>query len=413
MQDLSDAARDIEVEPVSQLSVPSIADIDGSLLRAQRLERLRSVMRERGVAACLFFDPANVRYATGTSAMSTWSAMASVRYCVVGATDGLILFEQDVAVAQSSRFVRDVRVATWWQWHGARSDVLAAQFANDVTDALADLGLGGERVAVDRVEIAGTLALQASGIELIPAGPIADAAREVKTPEEVKLLMINGAIGDAMLAEFEHAICPGIREYELFAVLSDALLRRQGELIFTRLVASGRNTNPWGSEARDKIVMPGDLVGVDTDALGYEGYLIDISRTFHCGERPTREQIELYRIAHECVTGMREVARPGISYQEFADAAPDLPERFHAQRYDIMVHGAGLEDEGPIIYYPGQSENPDDVYLQENMSLCFECYVGATGGACGVKLEDQVLLTAGGAELLSTYPHDAGLLGIA
>ena len=47
------------------------------------------------------------------------------------------------------------------------------------------------------------------------------------------------------------------------------------------------------------------------------------------------------------------------------------------------------------------------------MSLCFECYVGAPGGAFGVKLEDQVLLTATGAELLSTFPYDAALLGIA
>jgi hypothetical protein len=47
------------------------------------------------------------------------------------------------------------------------------------------------------------------------------------------------------------------------------------------------------------------------------------------------------------------------------------------------------------------------------MSLCFECYVGAVRRACGVKVEDQVLLTGGRAELLSTYPYDAALLGIA
>jgi Xaa-Pro aminopeptidase len=411
MPDPASELHDIDLEPASTFSVPAISDVNAERLRAERLGRLRAAMRERGVAACLLFEPANVRYATGTSVMATWSAMASVRYCVV-AMDGLVLFEQDVGLAQASALVPDVRPATWWQWHGARSDLLVERFADGVTEALRDLGVDGEPLAVDRIEMAGVLALQKRGVGLIPAGQIADAAREVKTPEEVKLLTINGAIGDAMLTEFEEAIRPGIREYELFAVLSDALLRRQGELIFTRLVASGRNTNPWGSEARDKMVMPGDLVGVDTDALGYEGYLIDVSRTFHCGTRPTREQVELYRIASECVTAMREVAKPGISYLEFAEQVPALPDRFHAQRYELLVHGAGLEDEGPIIYHPDQGLNPDDVYLQENMSLCFECYVGAPGGAFGVKLEDQVLLTAHGAELLSTFPHDAKLLGI-
>ena len=65
-----------------------------------------------------------------------------------------------------------------------------------------------------------------------------------------------------------------------------------------------------------------------------------------------------------------------------------------------------------VIHYPGQHENPDDVYLQENMSLCLECYVGEVGGAFGVKLEDQVLLTAHGAQLLSTYPYHERLLGL-
>ena len=267
-------------------------------------------------------------------------------------------------------------------------------------------------MAVDRLDTLGFLALRDAGLHVTEAGTTAEAAREIKTAEEIKLLKINGAICDAVLSEFEAAIRPGIAEYELLAVLSDGILRRHGEVVFTRLVASGRNTNPWGSEAHGKLVMPGDLVGVDTDACGYEGYVIDVSRTFCCAERPTAEQIELYRVAHECVTGMREVARAGMSYREFADRAPKLPERFEAQRYDIMVHGAGLEDEGPTIYYPGQDENPDDMFLREDMALCFECYVGEVGGRFGVKLEDQVLLTAGGCELLSTYPYDARLLGV-
>lgn len=76
-----------------------------------------------------------------------------------------------------------------------------------------------------------------------------------------------------------------------------------------------------------------------------------------------------------------------------------------------MAHGAGLEDEGPIIYYADQAGNPADEYLRENMALCLECYVGAVGGRCGVKLEDQVLITAQGTELLSNFPFDERLLG--
>ena len=114
----------------------------------------------------------------------------------------------------------------------------------------------------DKLDGFGFLALQAEGIALTDSGPATVDAREVKTLEEVQLMIINGGIGDAILADFEAAIRPGIREYELSAELGHALLRRHGEFLFTRLVASGTNTNPWMSEAHDKIVMPGDLVGV-------------------------------------------------------------------------------------------------------------------------------------------------------
>src|SRR5919106_1390172 len=106
------------------------------------------------------------------------------------------------------------------------------------------------------------------------------------------------------------------------AVLSDALLRRHGEGLLTRLVASGTNTNPWLTEAHDKIVMPGDLVGVDTDANGYEGYVIDVSRTFLCGDAPSPEQKEAYRVAYDCVNGMLDLVQPGLTFAEFAAKAP-------------------------------------------------------------------------------------------
>jgi Xaa-Pro aminopeptidase len=197
-------------------------------------------------------------------------------------------------------------------------------------------------------------------------------------------------------------------------VLSDALLRHHGEFVFTRLVASGTNTNPWLTEAHDKLVMPGDLVGVDTDANGYEGYVIDVSRTFLCGDTASAEQKEAYRVAYDCVTGMAELLRPGMSFQAFADKAPRLPDAYRARRYPGMVHQAGLEDEGPGIPYPDDDRGPrrimPDREIKENMVLCLECYAGKEGAPFGVKLEDQVLVTRDGAELLCTYPFDAKLL---
>jgi Xaa-Pro dipeptidase len=391
---------------------PEGAGVNLGRLRAERLDRLQQTMRVGGMAVCVFFHPANIRYATGASMMDVFCAGTSARYCVVPATGDPILFEWEMGVPYSSRIVRDVRVAGWWQFVGTRRVAKADRMAAEIRDVLSEFGLQDEKVGVDRLDVGALLALQRAGLRVVDASPVTDAAREVKTPEEVKVMRFNGAVGTEMMAEFDAAIVDGIAEYELFARLSDSLLRRRGEVVFSRLVASGQNTNPWGSEAHDKLVRNGDLVAVDTDAVGCEGYLIDFSRTFLCGEGPpSGEAVEAYRVAHDCLLSMRAALRPGLSFREYAANVPAIPEKYLPLRYDLMVHGAGLEDEGPIIYHEGQGDNPDDEYIQENMALCLECYIGAADGPCGVKLEDQVLVTSADSELLCWYPYDTRLLG--
>jgi Xaa-Pro aminopeptidase len=399
---------------VHALSVPNLSDIDFGKLRTGRLARLQTMMKRHDFPVALLYNTANIRYATGADVMAVWSAGTFARYCLVPAEGAPILFEYKGSVHVSQKIVRDVRPAYTWQYGGVAAPAKAREWAGSIHAALRELGLARERLAVDKLDTVGFLALQEEGLTLVDVGPAAVDAREVKTPEEVALFALNGGIGDAMLAEFEAAIRPGVREYELLAVLSDALLRRHGEGLFTRLVASGTNTNPWLTEAHDKAVMPGDLVGVDTDATGYEGYVIDVSRTFLCGDTPSPEQKEAYRVAYDCVNGMFDLLRPGMTFEDFAHKAPRLPEAYRALRYPSMVHQAGLEDEGPGIPYPDDDRGPRRIMpkreIQENMVLCLECYAGKVGAPFGVKLEDQVLVTKDGPRLICTYPYERKLL---
>jgi len=399
---------------VHELPVPNIAEFDFRALRAGRLARLQAMMKRHDLPVALLYTMANIRYATGVDVMAVWTAGTFARYCLVPAEGAPILFEYSGSMHVSQKVIRDVRPAYTWRFGGTAARDKAREWAGSIRSTLEELGLERERLAVDRLDTPGFLALQDEGLTLVDVGPAAVDAREVKTPEEIQLFAINGGIGDAMLTDFAAAIRPGIREYELLAVLSDSLMRRHGEGLFTRLVASGTNTNPWLTEAHDKAVMPGDLVGVDTDANGFEGYVIDVSRTFLCGDNPSPGQKEAYRVAYDSVMGMLDLVRPGITFAEFADKAPRLPEAYAAQRYPTMVHQAGLEDEGPSIPYPDDSRGPRRIMpareLKENMVLCLECYAGKPGAPYGVKLEDQVLVTANGAKLICTYPYEAALL---
>ena len=402
---------------VGRLAAPSLDEIDPVALRAGRRARLQTMLARHDFPVALLYSTANIRYATGADVMAVWTAGTFARYCLVPAEGEPILFEYKGSVHVSQKIVRDVRPAYTWQYGAIAARDKAREWARSIRATLRELGLERERLAVDKLDTVGFLALQEEGLAIVDVGPATVDAREVKTSEEVQLFGLNGAIGDAMLAEFSAAIRPGIREWELLAVLSDALLRRRGEGLFTRLVTSGTNTNPWLTEAQDRAVMPGDLVAVDTDANGVEGYVIDVSRTFLCGDTASTEQQEAYRVAYDSVQAMLELVGPGLTFEEFARRAPRLPAAYAAQRYPTMVHQAGLEDEGPGIPYPDDDRGPRRIMpkreLKENMVLCLECYAGKVGAPFGVKLEDQVLVTKDGAQLICAFPYEAKLLGSA
>ena len=153
----------------------------------------------------------------------------------------------------------------------------------------------------------------------------------------------------------------------------------------------------------------GELVCFDTDLIGPYGYCADISRAWTVGHvAPTAEQRKLYRLAHEQVQHNMDLLRPGLSHREFVERAWPIPERYWHNRYCCVVHGVGLADEYPALAHRGadwDSSGYDGVF-EENMVLCVESYIGERGGAQGVKLEQQVLLTASGCVPLSNYPWE-------
>ncbi len=103
-----------------------------------------------------------------------------------------------------------------------------------------------------------------------------------------------------------------------------------------------------------------------------------------------------------------------MSFEEFSNQAPKLPDAYKNGRYGGMAHQAGLEDEGPGIPYPDDDRGSERIMpereIQENMVFCVECYAGKDGAAYGVKLEDEILVTKDGAVPLNTYPFEKKLL---
>lgn len=364
-------------------------------------------MRARDMSVCLLFNEPNIRYATGASAMPIYTVSTFVRCALVPAEGRPILFEHNNSMHRSRLIVKDVRPMHAWEFYDDPA-AEAAIWATEVVEALHELGVVSEPLAVDRLGTPGFLALKNRDVTLVDSAPATQEAREVKTPKEIRLFEINGAMVVGMLESFEAALVPGVRERDLLAVLSDSMLRAGGEYLATSTVCSGPNTNPWRSEATDRVIEPGDLVFVDTDTVGIEGYFFCVSRSFLAGAGPpTSAQRDTYKASLDWLEGMKAVVRPGLTCGELAELAPKLPEKYLPQRYECMIHSVGLEEESPSVCYPIDRQSNGERLIREDMTLVIELYAGEVGGDHGVKLGDEVHVTADGMRVLAPYPFSS------
>ncbi len=390
--------------------------IDMARLRHYRLARVREQLKRFDYAACVLFDPINIRYATGTRNMQIWTQHAPERYAFVPAEGPVILFDSTACKRPPSAIdtVEEWRPATTWYFEvkGARVDEAAARWAAEVAELTRRHGGGSRRLALDRIGPAGILPLQGHGLELCDAQAPLELARAIKSPEEVACMSIAIAACEAGMARMRQALEPGITENALWSLLVQANFELGGESMETRLLASGGRTNPWYQECGEKLIRAGEVVAFDTDLIGPFGYCVDISRTFHCKPgRPSDEQRRLYTTAYEQLQYNTALIRPGMSFREYAEKSWPIPDEFVASRYGLVAHGVGMADEYPDIVNPQDWETGGyDGVIEQNMTLCVESYIGAAGGAEGVKLEEQVLVTADGVQLLSTFPFEAELL---
>ncbi|MCP4328487.1 MAG: aminopeptidase P family protein [Alphaproteobacteria bacterium] len=385
-------------------------------MRAYRLGRIRAELVRHDYAGILLWDPLNIRYAVDCTNMQVWITHNPARACFIATEGPVVLWDFDRCEHLSSHLplIDEVRTVTaqFYFLVGPRVEEMSAKFAAEVEDLVRGHGGGNRRLAVDRMEVSGALALQALGIELRSGQEVTELAREIKDANEINAMRCAVAACEAAMAEMQVALRPGVNESELWSHLHAGNIRRGGEWIETRLLSSGPRTNPWYQECGPRVIEDGDLVGFDTDLVGPYGYCADISRTWLCGDgRPKDAQRELYRIAHEHIQANLALIKPGVSFAELTATAHRLPEAYRAQRYTVIGHGVGLCDEYPSLRYPEDYESCGyDGVVRPGMTLCLEAYVGAENGREGVKLEDQVLVTETGTEPISVYPFEAELL---
>ena len=391
-------------------------------MRQYRFDRLVQAIQARDYAGLLLFDPLNIRYATDSTNMQLWNTHNPFRALLICADGYMVIWDYKNAMFLSrfNPLVREQRSGAdlFYFDRGDKVDVAADVFANEVRALLEAHAGTNRRLAVDKIMLHGLRALEAQGLSIMEGEELTEKARSVKGPDEILAMRCASHACEAAVAEMERAARAGIpqarmSEDDVWAVLHAENIRRGGEWIETRLLASGPRTNPWFQECGPRIIQNNEIVAFDTDLIGAYGICIDISRTWWIGDRaPRPDMVAAMRHGVEHIRHNMSLLKPGVPLRDLTFNAHTLAPQYQRGKYGCLMHGVGLCDEWPLISYPDNFvEGAFEYVLEPGMVLCVEALISPEGGDFSIKLEDQVLITEDGFENLTRYPFDPALCG--
>jgi Xaa-Pro aminopeptidase len=390
-------------------------------MREFRHARLTQHVVDRDYGGVLMFDPLNIRYATDTTNMQLWNTHNPFRAVLVCADGYMVIWDYKNApfLADFNPLVRESRsgASMFYFAAGDKVEQAADSFVNQVRDLMKEHGGGSNRLAVDKIMVPGLRALERAGFEVMEGEEVTEKSRSIKGPDEILALRCAQHACETACYEMESAARAGVplgnmSEDDIWAVLHAENIRRGGEWIETRLLASGPRTNPWFQECGPRIVQNNEIVAFDTDLIGAYGMCVDISRTWWIGdEKPRPDMVDAMKHGVEHIMTNMELLKPGVSFKDLVFGGHQLAPEYDRLKYGCRMHGVGLCDEWPLISYPDKYvEGAFDYELQPGMMLCVEALISPDGGDFSIKLEDQVLVTEDGYENLTKYPFDPALM---
>jgi Xaa-Pro aminopeptidase len=359
----------------------------------RRIGQLARALTERGVSWLIVSAPPNVRYLTGYT--------GSNGIAVIAAESGAArhLFFTDF------RYETQAQQEVGHQAPGcerviATGDLVRAAAKRLAEDDPARVGFDEDDLSVARHEL---LAKElGEDFELVGCGGIVERLREVKEPQEQRLIAAAAKLADQALVDVLEGGLIGRSERQIAIDLEDRMraLGASGAS-FPSIVASGCHGALPHAQPRDVAIEAGTLVTIDWGCL-LDGYCSDCTRTYAAGavDGHAREIYELVLTAQQA--GLAAIA-PGRSGKEVDAIAREVIERAgYGERFGHgLGHGVGVEvHEGPRLSRTA-SERP----LREGNVLTVEPGVYVPG-ELGVRIEDLVVVSAQGAKVLSTLPKE-------
>ena len=246
-------------------------------------------------------------------------------------------------------------------------------------------------------------------VSLVPTDNLVERLRIIKDAHEIDMLRRGARLLSPVAVDVLNDAKPGVREQELAAKI-DWRIKSAGfeRCSFETIVASGPNSALPHAHAGERVLQAGDLVVLDFGGV-YGGYCVDLTRTVALGE-PDAEMARVYQSVLEAQKAAILAVKPGVRAGDIdAAARGTLARHGLAEAFGHSTgHGLGVEIHetpriGPRREATGDAPAPPDEAIEPGMVFTIEpgAYLPGWGG---VRIEDDVLVTSDGVEVLTNVP---------
>jgi Xaa-Pro aminopeptidase len=383
------------------------ADFDR--LRRERLARAKEHLAESELGALLCFDMSNIRYITATH-IGTWAIDKLIRFCLLPQGGEPIMWDFGSAARHHKLF------CPWMGEDRSRAGIStlrgsvegrAESVAKKIRIELEEGGLLDEPLGVDVIELPVLRALEAEGIRVVDCQALMQDARMLKTQDEITLLTTACAMVDAAYEELFRAMKPGMRENECVALVNRVLYELGSEHVEGVNAISGERCSPHPHVFTDRMLRPGDPAYFDI-LHAYNGYRTCYYRTFAVGSA-SRAQVDAYRRCRDFLDQAIALIRPGVTTADVVSVWPEAEdfgfpdeEAAFALQYG---HGVGLSIwEKPIFSRLVSFDYPETI--REGMVFALETFWPASDGWSAARIEEQLVVTADGCEVITRFPAE-------
>jgi len=386
--------------------------VDFERLRNYRLSRARQALEASDLGALLVFESSNIRYLTATH-IGTWGYNKTERWALLTRTGEPWIWDFGSAA-------KNHRMYSPWlkpeQSNGGNNGLQGAisptsglpqGTAREIAAILQEEGVAGMPLGVDVIEMPMLRELEAAGIEVKDGQQVMLDARQIKNKDEILLLSQAAAMVDGVYQDIFEALKPGVRENDIVALATGRLLEMGSEQVEAINSIAGERCSPHPHVFSDRLIRPGDQAYFDI-IHAFNGYRTCYYRTFAVG-RATNAHRDAYKKARELIDSAIDLVRPGVTTDRIAQLWPKAEEFGFSSEMEAFGlqfgHGLGLGlHERPVISRLNSLENP--VEIQPGMVFALETYWPADDGHSAARIEEELVVTEDGAELLTLFPAE-------